>query len=220
MLFSSLSLLECTLSPNRLIVNLFHASPPLCPINSHASLLSPPPLSPCPRTANDYRHHTSPVCPPTVNDYCHLTSLPCAHPLRMTAATSPLSRVPAHCEWLLPPHLSPTCPPTVNDCHHLVSFPDRRLLPHRLSCVPIASDCRLLALLSIQMNKLIIIIMELGTSENWLLLASYSYHTSNLAGLFSLFCQATSLDANIPVCTFMRIIAIANSSKKRKGTSK
>ena len=56
----------------------------------------------------------------------------------------------------------------------------------------------------------------------YILLASYSYHTSNLAGLFSLFCQATSLDiyANIPVCTFMRIIAIVNSSKKRKGTSK
>ena len=57
---------------------------------------------------------------------------------------------------------------------------------------------------------------------DYILLASYSYHTSNLAGLFSLFCQATSLDiyANIPVCTFMRIIAIVNSSKKRKGTSK
>ena len=179
------------MSTNRLIVILFHASPPLCLINSHASLLSPPPLSPCPLTANDCRH---------------LTSLPRARPLRMTAATSPLSRVPAHCEWLPPPHLSPACPPTVNDCHHLVSFPDRWLLPQRLSCVPIASDCRLLALLSIQMNKLTIIIIELGTSENWLLLyiASYSYHTSNLAGLFSLFCQATSLDiyANIPVCTF------------------
>ena len=39
--------------------------------------------------------------------------------------------------------------------------------------------------------------------------------------MYSLFCQATSLnvctDNHIPVCTFM---AIVNSSKKRKGTSK
>ena len=80
--------LERTMSPNRLIVILFHASPPLSPINSHASLLSPPPLSPLPPTANDCRH---------------LTSLPRAHPLRMTAATSPLSHVPTHCKGLPPP---------------------------------------------------------------------------------------------------------------------
>ena len=73
--------LERTMSLNRLIVILFHASPPLSPINSHASLLCLP-LSPWPPTAND----------------CHLTSLPCAHPLRMTAATSPLSHVPTHCK--------------------------------------------------------------------------------------------------------------------------
>ena len=77
-------LLERTMSPNRLIVILFHASPPLSPINSHASLLSPPPLSPWPPTANDCRH---------------LTSLPRAHPLQMTATASslPLSQTCDYC---------------------------------------------------------------------------------------------------------------------------
>ena len=52
--------LERTMSPNvRLIVILSHASPPFSPINSHALLLSPPPLSPCPPTANDCRHLSS-----------------------------------------------------------------------------------------------------------------------------------------------------------------
>ena len=88
---------------------------------------------------------------------------PRAHPLRMTTATSPLSRVPAHCEWLPPPHLSTVCPPTANDCRHITSLPRARPLwmttatsplsrvpahcewlpPPHLSpvCPPTANDC-------------------------------------------------------------------------------
>ena len=47
---------------------------------------------------------------------------------------------------------------------------------------------------------------------------SKTVYASNPAGMYSLFCQATSLnvctDNHIPVCTFM---AIVNSSKKKKG---
>ena len=75
-------LLERTMSPYRLIVILFHASPPLCPINSHTSLLSPPPPSPCPPTAKDCRH---------------LTSLSHARTLQMTATASPLSWTCDYC---------------------------------------------------------------------------------------------------------------------------